>query len=138
MECRALILLDTHALVWMDAASKQLGSNARQIIDAALADDVLAVSALSFWEIGMLETKGRLSLQMDLIQWRAELLQGGLNELPFNGQVAISAAQLKGFHGDPADRLIVATAQVADARLITADKAILAWSGELETLDARH
>lgn len=53
------------------------------------------------------------------------------------GDVAIAAAELSGFHKDPADRLIVATARDEGARLLTSDRLILAWAGSLERIDAR-
>ena len=56
----ALILLDTHALIWLDQNEPTLGPVARQRADTALKDHCLTVSAISFWEIAMLVAKGRL------------------------------------------------------------------------------
>ena len=135
MGSHAVILLDTHALVWMDGGNARLGPQARKQIDDALHEDVLMVSAISFWELGMLQTKGRIRLP-DLARWRVELLSMGLREIPLNGEHGIVATTLADFHPDPADRLIVATAMLASAKLVTADQRILAWTGELETIDA--
>ncbi len=133
---RRLILLDTHALVWLDAGDERLGRRALRLIDEAFAEDDLAVSAISFWEVAMLEVKGRLSLHQRAESWRGDLLDRGLLEIPVDGETGIRAAGLEGFHGDPADRLIVATA-LAGHRLVTADENILDWSGVLLTSDAR-
>ncbi len=133
---RRLILLDTHALVWLDAGDARLGRRTRRLIDEAFAEDDLAVSAISFWEVAMLEVKGRLSLHQEPESWRGDLLDRGLLEIPVDGEIGIRAAGLEGFHGDPADRLIVATA-LAGHRLVTADRNILDWSGVLLSSDAR-
>jgi PIN domain nuclease of toxin-antitoxin system len=134
---RRLILLDTHALVWLDAGDERLGRRARRLIDQALAEDDLAVSAISFWEVAMLEAKGRLRLHQEPQSWRGDLLDRGLLELPVDGETGVRAARLADFHGDPADRLIVATA-LAGHRLVTADERILGWPGVLLTHDARR
>ena len=132
-----MILLDTQALIWMDAGSNKIGPQSRTCIDAALKEDELAVSAISFWELGMLQIKKRISLP-PLIQWRRELIEMGLQEIPITGIEGITANQLKNFHADPADRLIVATAITSDAQLITADRKILEWPGEVRRIDAEN
>lgn len=123
-----MILLDTHVLIWMDAGSSRLGSKALQAIDMALGEEELLVSAISFWEVSMLCAKGRLRIDQDLVQWRAELLAGGLREIPITGGVGIRANQLESFHGDPADRLIVSSALTEGATVATADREILMWA----------
>lgn len=132
-----MILLDTHVLVWLDAGVERFGDKSRELADRALVDGHLAVSAISFWEIAMLIEKGRLRISMTLDAWRADLLAVGLQELAVTGEIGIQGARLAGFHGDPADRLIVATALQQGARLMTADTGILRWPGNLETDDAR-
>jgi len=81
-----VIILDTHALVWMDAGDSSLGKQTIQTVDQALADDLLAVSAISFWEVGMLVNKGRLSMDFPPDVWRSDLLSRGLIELPMDGK----------------------------------------------------
>ncbi len=131
-----LTVLDTHALVWLDEGSKRLGAKARKRIDKAFKEDQLAVSAISFWEIAMLEKKGRLSLSTPVSQLMEDLLQRGLQEIPVSGVISVIAAGLDNFHGDPADRLITATAISIPALLLTADQRILRWSGNVERVDA--
>lgn len=134
-----MILLDTHVLVWLDSGSAELGSEAIAAIDREFADDTVAVSAISFWEIGMLVAKGRLAMSKPLTQWRGDLIEAGLQELPVDGQLGIEAAALPDFHGDPADRLIVATAMTAGCGLLTADRQIAGWSsGKVQVHDARQ
>ncbi len=132
-----MILLDTHTLIWLDAGFNKLGVQAREHLDSALRDERLTVSAISFWEVGMLANEGQLHMDLDMLQWRSELLVGGLREIAVTGTIGIKAARLEQFHGDPADRLIVATAIQENALLATADEAILGWHGPVHCLDAK-
>jgi len=133
-----MIVLDTHALVWMDSGAASLGKRTIQLIDQALEEDALAVSAISFWEVGMLINKGRLSMDFPPDVWRKDLLSRGLVELPVDGKAGIDAANLQNFHGDPADRIIVATAILSDASLVTADEKILKWDGLTKKINPRY
>ncbi|WP_419948426.1 type II toxin-antitoxin system VapC family toxin [Candidatus Palauibacter sp.] len=130
-----MILLDTQILVWIRTGDGRIGKRARRRIDKALQDGDLAVSAISFWEIAMLQEKARLEIRLDVASWRRSLLRDGLVEIPVDGATGIRATRLRGFHSDPADRLIVATA-LAGHRLVTADRRILKWPGRLDRIDA--
>jgi PIN domain nuclease of toxin-antitoxin system len=66
------------------------------------------------------------------------MLAQGLREVAVDGDIALSAAELAGLHGDPADRMIVATAIANDAVLLTADDDILRWRGSARRMDARR
>lgn len=131
-----MMLLDTHVLVWLDAGSDKLGKQARHAIEAAFESDELAVCAISFWELAMLQQRGRIALP-PLRAWREELLSMGLREIAVDGQIGLAAAELPDFHPDPADRLIVATAIQRNAVLASADARILEWRASLERVDAR-
>jgi PIN domain nuclease of toxin-antitoxin system len=133
-----VIVLDTHVLIWLDEGNTRLGEISRQSIQDAYKGDQVAVSAISFWEVAMLVEKGRLRVEADLAAWKDELLDMGLRELPVTGAVGILAAQLPAFHGDPADRLIAATALAHAATLVTADERLLGWSGPFQREDARR
>jgi PIN domain nuclease of toxin-antitoxin system len=135
--CQPLILLDTHCLLWLDQAVARMGRRARRLVDAATSAGDLGVSAISFWEVAMLVAKQRLRMSQPLAVWRREWLQQGVVELPLTGAIGIDAALLAGFHADPADRWIVATARELDAILLTADDRILAWPGRLDRQDGR-
>jgi PIN domain nuclease of toxin-antitoxin system len=130
-----LTVLDTHALVWLDQALSSLGPQATRCADAALGDGLLAVSAISFWEVAMLTEKKRITMALSPAVWRRDLLNRGLIEIPIDGEIGVIAAQLD-LHGDPADRIIVATALLNDGMLITADTAVLEWPNALERMDA--
>ncbi len=130
-----MILLDTHTLIWLLLDDPRLGRQARQVIGRDWPDNHVGVSAITFWEIAMLYEKGRLELLVDIGTWRVSLLNEGLVEIPVDGEIAGRAGLLPDMRGDPADRIIVATA-LDRHRLVTADRRILEWPGRLNRLDA--
>ena len=132
-----MLLLDTHVLIWLDEGNPQLGKIALQTIIESLSTGQLGVATISFWEVAMLVEKQRLTMQTELDVWRSDLLQTGLLEIPLQGTTAIRAGQLQLFHGDPADRMIVATAMENGATLMTADERILSWVSLHQKIDAR-
>jgi PIN domain nuclease of toxin-antitoxin system len=121
-----VILLDTHVALWI-ATNTALGKQSRALVEQALAEDRLAISAISFWEISLLITKKRFETSKTAAALRTELLDTGIVELPLIGPIAILAVQLQNLHGDPADRFIAATAIAHDATLMTADSRLLRW-----------
>jgi PIN domain nuclease of toxin-antitoxin system len=129
--------LDTNALLWWWAGADAIGSSSRRRIDGSFESGQLGVSAISFWEVAVLQSRRRIELPEDIGAWRRELLGQGIREIPVDGDVGIRAVRLPDFHADPADRIIVATAQ-AGHTLITADRQILEWNGALRRVDARE
>ena len=105
-----MIVLDTHVLVWAASDDRKLGRKARTLIDRFWAMGKVAVPAIAFWEVGLLQARRRLSLPSPVREWRDALLAAGAIELPLDGTVAVRALDLAGLHDDPADRFIVATA----------------------------
>lgn len=106
---------------------KSLGNRSRKEAIAALQENQLTISAISFWEIALLITKGRLGSLDSANEVRKKILDAGIGELPITGALAILAVELKNLHGDPADRFIAATAITHDATLMTADARLLRW-----------
>ena len=133
-----MLLLDTHALLWLDRDDANLGPQSRNAIAAAWAEGLLAVSSISFWEVALLQQRGRIALACAPDSWRHDWLQAGLREIPLDGGIALRATTLAHFHPDPADRFLTATALNQGARLLTADQAILDWHDPLPRLNARH
>jgi len=131
------LVLDTHSLVWLVEGDPSLGRNARELAQAALQADDLTVSAICFWEIATLVRFGRLTLSVPTAEWHRGTLELGILEAPVTGQIGILAGELAGLPGDPADRIITATAMVRNATLLTADRRILGWQGALNRHDAR-
>ncbi len=132
-----MILLDSHVLVWADNDDPRLGRKARARIEKLWANGEIAVSPIVYWEIGLLQVRGRLKLPVSVRDWRETLLNAGVGEVPLDGAVAVRALDLAGLHDDPADRFIIATALVHDAALMTADERLLNWRHSLERIDAR-
>ena len=130
-----MIVLDTHVLLWFDGGDVKLGPNTRSIIADGIARGEVVVSAISVWEVGMLVDKGSVNLHLSLSSWRREIFEQGLIEVPVSGDIAERAATLRNLHGDPADRIIFATA-LGGHRLVTADRQILNWRGELNRVCA--
>ena len=133
-----MLLLDSHVLVWLAAGHPQLGARAVRAIDKALMGDGVAVSSFSYWEIETLVLKKRIRGLSSAEELRSQAVALGLLELELDGAIAIAAARLRAFHGDPADRILVATAQSRSATLVTADQSLLEWRSGLRTLDATH
>ena len=130
-----MILLDTHVVVWLTTDSAALGKQSRALYERARKAGELAVSAITFWELAMLIGKGRLGATRRADQHRTMILDAGAQEFPVTGDVAILAADID-LHGDPADRLIAATAIAHGATLMTADRALLRWRHPLQRQDA--
>jgi PIN domain nuclease of toxin-antitoxin system len=133
-----MLLLDTHALIWVVEGSKRLGRRVSRLADDALAGDRLGVASISFWEIAMLVNRGRITVDPSVDQWRLRVLGLGVQEIPLTGDIAIAAVGLADLHRDPADRIIVATGVATGATLVTADDRILGWPGTLKRQDARR
>lgn len=135
-------LLDTHCLIWYLKGDRRLGRLARERICDARQRDVgtANIAAITLWEIAMLVSKARLNVGQDLGTWFSWLLgDGRVRLLPLEPPVAVDSVNLPGsFHGDPADRMIVATARHHDLPLLTADRAILAYGaeGHVRVIDA--
>jgi PIN domain nuclease of toxin-antitoxin system len=130
------ILLDTHIFIWLMEGVDRLSKKTQNYIIEAAQQDQVYVAAISLWEIAMLEKKGRVSFHQPCLQWIEQSLKApGINILPLSPEIAVDSAQLAGdFHGDPADRLIVASARYLNATLITADQKIIAYAKKYEYL----
>ncbi len=127
------LLLDTHYWIWLQlgATEQFTGKVLKRIEEAARLGNVF-LSVISVWELGMLEAKGRIRLHCPCDQWVKEALQmPGLSLAPFTPEIAVDSSRLPGkFHGDPADRMIVATARRMRARLVTRDERLLDYASQ--------
>jgi PIN domain nuclease of toxin-antitoxin system len=134
------VLLDTHVWVWLMEGRPGVSPDAVQLMERAGEESFLRVSAISAWEVGMLEARGRLRFDIPCEEWveRAVGLPG-LSLMPLTPSICVRSSRLPGvFHGDPADRLIVATARELGALLLTRDEPILQYAaqGHLRALAA--
>ena len=136
-----MILLDTNALLWLAESDPRLGSTARKTIAQAAKTAKILVSAVSFWEIGLLVSKGRITLLEPLSRWAdAVVARTDIMVIPVDAAIAIEAGLLPGeLHGDPGDRFMIATGRLLRTPLLTSDRKILAYAkaGLVEAIDAR-
>ena len=134
------VLLDTHVWVWLMLGDSRLGKRSRRMVEQAVPDARVRVSIISVWEVAMLEANGRLTLTTDCESWIREAVAApGIQLVELTPRIAVLSTRLPGtFHGDPADRILVATARECGATLLTTDKAILQYGrkGHLYTVAA--
>jgi PIN domain nuclease of toxin-antitoxin system len=123
------VLLDTHALIWLAEGLDDLPPRSRKRLDAAARSEGLAVSAISFWEVALLEQRRRVSLAQPIERWREAILgPTAIQEVGVDGAIAIEAVRLPGdLHEDPADRILIATARLRGWTLATRDARILEY-----------
>jgi PIN domain nuclease of toxin-antitoxin system len=123
-----VIVLDTHAWVWWASGSSQLGGGARLAISRAKRVCVPAICCL---EVATGVARGRIELDRAPLDWlRDALAQPRVELLPITPAIAVKAAELPAdFPGDPADRLITATAILESALLVTRDGRIREFTG---------
>lgn len=138
---RVPFIVDTHVWIWLvDGTKGKLGPACVANLRAASDEARVWVPAISVWEVAMLESKRKITLSMDLRSWVDRALGApGVRLADMTPHVAIESAQLPGdFHGDPADRLIVAAARTRNATLMTRDTGILVYAkrGHVNVFDA--
>lgn len=122
-----MVVLDTHALVWWTLDPEPLSARARELC-AAVGTSGLRVSAISVWEIGIKVKRGQLELGLSLADYvrRLESIKG-LEIVAVDTAHWLANLALAWDHRDPADRTIVATAQMHDLPLLSKDAAIQAF-----------
>ena len=123
-----MIVLDTHAWIWWVSEPSRLGRSARGHIERA---KTIGVPAICCLEVAVLAARRRISLDRPTLDWLRDALDQPLVELlPVTAAVAVKAADLPAMlPGDPADRLIVATAVLESATLVTKDERLRGFAG---------
>lgn len=126
-----MILLDTHAVLWLAQVPELLSDDAREAISSARQKDGVAIADETLWELAMLVSKGRVGVRTSLRDFLTAV-ERHCTVLPVTGAIAERAVQFsKGYPGDPTDRLIGATAVVHGLELVTKDEGIRG-SGEVK------
>ena len=128
-----MILLDTHALIWLASEPGRLSKRASEAIRKASHEGGIAISAITLWELAWLATHGRIVIGSTAEAF-VERITSRTAILPITPKIAVLANQLPAnYPGDPCDRLIGATAIVEGIALITRDRSIRSCS-QVKTL----
>ena len=128
-----MILLDTNVLLRMTAGDPKIGERTRRLIDVAIPTETIAVPTIVFLEAARLHWDNRVDLGMSPEDWRRAHIRRGVAEVPLTGRIAVQAADLharQGFHRDPGDQIITATAIAEQGTLVTTDERILDWAAK--------
>ena len=126
------ILLDTHVWIWASLDDRtSLSPRAVRVIKEAKRK---WVSAISCWELAKLVERKRIGFSIPVLNW----ITRSFNEMDISiadlsPEIAVESTQLKGFHKDPADQIIVATSRVLGLPLLTSDRRILDFP-DVETI----
>jgi PIN domain nuclease of toxin-antitoxin system len=124
------LLLDSHVALWWLADDSALGQVAARAIELA---DVVYVSVVTPWELGIKRAAGKLELDVGL---SAELVRVGFKMLPISAEHAERAPDLPIHHRDPFDRMLIAQAELESLVIVTADDALGQYGHDL--IDARR
>src|SRR5258707_9367820 len=120
-----MLLIDTQIAVWVALDLPKLPAAARQRIANA---NVVYVSAVSLWEIGMKVSAGKIKLPMSLSDLEAKLVASNFVPLMLTWSHAVRAYDIAPHHGDPFDRLLLAQAVSVPLHLLTTDEALKGYS----------
>ncbi len=136
---RRPLLLDTHVWVWLADAPERVSPRCVDLVRRAQPAGWVHISPISVWEVAMLTRKGRLVLALDVRSWVRRTLASDLRLAPLTPEIALDGGFLpEPVIGDPADRLLIATARALGGALVTRDRAILAYGrgGHVRVVDA--
>lgn len=115
-----MIVLDTH--IWVNWILGGDAALSPAVVVAMQSENRLAVSGISCFEVSLLVKRGKLELSLPVEEWLIEALaNSGVESLPVTCEIARRAVALPEIHRDPADRIIIATAIVHDAKLASVD-----------------
>lgn len=128
-----MIILDTHIWVWWIDDNSRLTTKYREYIEEYQSQG-LGISIVSCWEVAKLVEKKRLVFSCSVNEWlETALAYPGVQLLNLTLPIVVDSTQLNGFHSDPFDQIIVATARNYGCPMLTVDAKILNSSG-VETL----
>jgi PIN domain nuclease of toxin-antitoxin system len=119
------LLLDTHILLWWVMGDRRLTKDLAAIV--ASAENDVAVSAATMWEITIKQMLGRIDV--DLEELKASIAADGFSELPLRFAHSLKLQSLPCHHDDPFDRILIAQSIVEGRQLVTKDADILGYRG---------
>ncbi len=135
----AMLMLDTHIWLWLMNGDERIKKSGYiPAIQRAAKASAVKIASISLWEAAMLSARGKITLEAGALAWiKNALAAPGITVCPKTPEIAVESTQLPGkFHGDPADMIIVASARILNATLLTFDKQILRYAegGYVKTL----
>lgn len=116
------LLIDTHVWIWSLSAPEKLTPKVRRALEKP--GQELWLSPVSVWEVALLVEKGRMKIEGHLEAWLPKAV-ARFQEAPVSHDIAAAFADIRLPHGDPADRLLLATARVLHLTLVTADERLI-------------
>jgi PIN domain nuclease of toxin-antitoxin system len=131
------LLLDTHVWIWAaEQREDELSTRMLKLINSASQRGSVLISVISMWEIAMLAERSRIVLSVDSLQWiETAASVPGVRVIELTPRIAVGSTHLPGNpHSDPADRILMATARDAGARLVTRDRRILQYAESTRAL----
>ncbi len=123
------ILLDTHILVWLNLHPERISARARAILEDQ--SNHLLFSSISIYEVAIKVNLGRPDFKVDPVTFRDSLLANAFEELPFTSEHSLAVQRLPALHKDPFDRALVAQALSEPLTLMTSDKRVSAYPGQI-------
>jgi PIN domain nuclease of toxin-antitoxin system len=128
-----LIVLDTHAVLWLAQAPELLSKRATEAIASARQEDGVAIADKSLWEMAMMISRAQVKVRGSIGEFLQEV-ERNFTVLPITGAIAERAMGFsKRYPKDPTDRLIGATAVAHGLHLVTKDEGIRR-SGEVKCI----
>ena len=126
-----MLILDTHILIYLingDQRIKKTGF--LKLINQAASKNSIKIPTICTWEIAMLVAKKRISITSNVLDWINKTLSlPGISLCHLSPEIACESSSLPGsFHGDPADRIIVASTRILNGTLLTFDQKILRYA----------
>ena len=130
MAGRERLLLDTCALLWFSMGNPRFTKETARHVQEAAEEDRLYVSIMTLWEMGYLERKGRLQMEIPCKQmWDLMKEKMNLRVVPITENIVMQFHALDdALHNDPGDRFIVGTALQYKCSIVTGDPKIIAWA----------
>jgi len=125
------LLVDTHIFYrWQAEPAKLTRPQVRALRNADNRGVPVSISAITLWELALLAAHGRIRTKGPLEAWLLNIVAPPIEVLPITPEIAATGSRLgSGFHNDPADRIIVATARCHGMKLVTSDERIRGWGG---------
>jgi PIN domain nuclease of toxin-antitoxin system len=129
MAVTAGLLLDTHTWLWQQNKELRMNQDLRDLLEQAASLDQIFVSSFSFYELTNAVLKKRVQLHPNPASWFKIAFAGrSVRVINLTPAIALKTMDLpEAFHGDPGDRIIVATAIAENLTLLTHDKALLRY-----------